>query len=271
MHGPDVSPLGGQSIRGCEGAFLHKFQKSDFWSNNGIGITSGNELYPVDFVKHNVDVFAQVFRKWDMRNDNLAITSRIVRRFKNQQRHFIHFAELCHLTRLLRKASIGRSNFCLSYVIRGLEATEVNQCLSRNCIDFFLLALNCWKSELCAIRALSMSCWRHSARQMSTGHFVKLATLIMIVLARILCERSQNDSYATTPKSCSTGSTPHDRMSRELNFISGQNVDKPSIGQTPIMNSRRNSQKDRKELLKLLRGSKDKRSKNLDFLGMLFK
>ncbi|VDK24126.1 unnamed protein product [Taenia asiatica] len=189
-----------------------------------------------------------MFRKWDMRNDNLAITSRIVRRFKNQQRHFIHFAELCHLTRLLRKASIGRSNFCLNYVIRGLEATEVNQCLSRNCIDFFLLALNCWKSELCAIRALSMSCWRHSERQMSTGHFVKLATLIMIVLARILCESSQNDSYVTTPKSFSIESTLHDRMSRELNFISGRSVDKPSIGQTPIMNIRRNSQKDRKEL-----------------------
>ncbi|KAL5111347.1 hypothetical protein TcWFU_001305 [Taenia crassiceps] len=121
-----------------------------------------------------------------MRNDDLNIVHRIVRRFKNQQRHFIHFAEFCHLARLLRKASIGRSNFCLNYVIRGLKATEVNQCLSRNCIDFFLLALSCWKSEICTIRALSMSCWRHSERQMSTGHFVKLATLILVVLARIL-------------------------------------------------------------------------------------
>lgn len=133
-----------------------------------------------------MSVFAQIFSKWNMRNADLAVVNRIVHRFKNQQRHFIHFAELCHLARLLRKASIGRNNFCLNYVIRSLEATGINQCLSRNCVDFFLLALNCWKSEICTIRALSMSCWRHSERQISTGHFVKLSTLIMIVLARIM-------------------------------------------------------------------------------------
>lgn len=139
-----------------------------------------------NFIKHSVNVFAETLSKWDMQNDDLAIANRIVRRFKNQQRHFIHFSKLCHLTRLLRKAGSGRSNFCLNYVIRGLEATEMNQCFSRNCIDFFLLALNSWQSEICIIRALCMSCWRHSERQMLTGHFVKLATLIMIVLARIL-------------------------------------------------------------------------------------
>ncbi|VDM32679.1 unnamed protein product [Hydatigera taeniaeformis] len=144
------------------------------------------QILKIDFLKYNMNIFAQLFGKWNMQNGDLSIANRIVRRFKNQQRHFIHFAELCHLTRLLRKASTGRSNFCLKYVARGMEATEKNQCLNRNCIDFFLLALSFWVKEIRVIRALSVNCWRHCERQMLTGHFVKLTALIMVVLARIL-------------------------------------------------------------------------------------
>ncbi|CDS40268.1 expressed protein [Echinococcus multilocularis] len=222
-----------------------------------------------NFIKHSVNVFAETLSKWDMQNDDLAIANRIVRRFKNQQRHFIHFAELCHLTRLLRKAGSGRGNFCLNYVIRGLEATEMNQCLSRNCIDFFLLALNSWQSEICVIRALCMSCWRHSERQMLTGHFVKLATLIIIVLARvlILAEKSILSSvevyssiYAIRSQVPNVGVAMDclSRLPKKLEFESVIPLNERCIAFLNLP-------------LKLLRKSKGKPSKSLNFLEMLFK
>ncbi|VUZ45543.1 unnamed protein product [Hymenolepis diminuta] len=139
------------------------------------------------FIKRNLENFNQLFNKWNMRNYDFVLANRAVHRFRNQQRHFIHFEEFCHLNRRLRKASTGRSNFCIKHIIHTLESvSEPDQCVSRNCIDFLLLAINNWHNEIVVIRSLAANCWKHTERQMLTGHFVKLATLILCVLARIL-------------------------------------------------------------------------------------
>lgn len=122
-----------------------------------------------------------------MQNHDFVFANRIVRRFKNQQRHFIHFKNFCHLNRRLRKASTDRSNFCFKYIARRLKSIEeVDQCVSRNCIDFLLLALNRWHEEIVIIRSLAANCWKYTELQMLSGHFVKLAVLIMCVLSRLL-------------------------------------------------------------------------------------
>uniref|UniRef100_A0A5K3F4W9 DUF4477 domain-containing protein n=2 Tax=Mesocestoides corti TaxID=53468 RepID=A0A5K3F4W9_MESCO len=139
------------------------------------------------FLQRSVDSFSSVFNEWDLKNDDLSITGRIVRKFKNQQRHFIHFRQLCQLERRIRKASTGRAQFCVRHVMRCLvDVAEPDRCFSRNVVDFLLLALNTWHNEVLVIRSLAESCWKNCDRQMLTGHFVKLATLIMIVLSRLL-------------------------------------------------------------------------------------
>ncbi|VDO04707.1 unnamed protein product [Rodentolepis nana] len=139
------------------------------------------------FIKNNLEKFNRLFDKWNMQDSDFVLSNRTVHRFKNQQRHFIHFEEFCHLNRRLRKACTGRSNFCIKHVIRSLDSiSEHNQCVSRNCIDFLLLAVKNWHDEVCVIRSLATNCWKHTERQMLTGHFVKLATLILCILSRVL-------------------------------------------------------------------------------------
>nr|CDS32841.1 expressed protein [Hymenolepis microstoma] len=132
-----------------------------------------------------------------MQDYDFVLSNKTVHRFKNQQRHFIHFEEFCHLNRRLRKACTGRSNFCIKHIIRSLDSvSEPNQCVSRNCIDFLLLAVKNWHNEICVIRSLAKNCWKHTERQMLTGHFVKLATLILCVLSRVLIMSEVSISFA---------------------------------------------------------------------------
>ncbi len=55
------------------------------------------------FLHRSLGAYAHIFNQWKATNEDFSLASQIVFKFRNQQRHFVHFRQFCqvHLTQVL--------------------------------------------------------------------------------------------------------------------------------------------------------------------------